>query len=159
MQAVDLAAVQAIADRVHRDYPEDQSVFAERLALCPGGCHVLESADQRYGYVVSHPWRYADPPKLNQLIAPLPTQPSTYYIHDIAFLPQAQGRQAASRIVRELLMLATQAGLQNASLIAINGSQPFWAHLGFRVAAQDALRDKLASYGADARFMVRDLPA
>ncbi len=38
----DLPAVLAIADVVHPDYPEDAAIFAERLALYPAGCRVLE---------------------------------------------------------------------------------------------------------------------
>jgi hypothetical protein len=43
------------------------------------------------------------------------------------------------------------------SLVAVNGSAGFWRRQGFAEARVPALADKLASYGADAHFMVRDL--
>src|SRR5690606_11826199 len=64
MQAADLAAVQAIADRVHPDFFEAPAILAEKHALYPAGCFVHRSGDaisgqisgQISGYVFAHPW-------------------------------------------------------------------------------------------------------
>ncbi len=42
MTEADLPAVCDIADRVHVSYPEDDTVFAERLRIYPAGCAVFE---------------------------------------------------------------------------------------------------------------------
>jgi hypothetical protein len=56
MTLIDLPAVMATAAQVHPGYPEDEAVFAERLALAPQGCLCLERERPLAGYVVSHPW-------------------------------------------------------------------------------------------------------
>ncbi|WP_456717140.1 GNAT family N-acetyltransferase [Bradyrhizobium sp. USDA 4353] len=149
----DLAAVDAIAARVHPDFPEDAAVFAERLRLDPDGCHVLVTAANCVGYLISHPWHLGEPPSLNSLIKRIPPEPSTYYIHDLALLPSARGSGAAARIVEQLSEQARRLQLPSLSLVAVNGSVPFWERQGFVVAQdQDA-----TGYGDDARRMVRHL--
>lgn len=158
MTSDDLAAVCAVADRVHVDYPEDFAVFAERLALYPQGCFVLApDGGEIAGYMISHPWHINAPPSLNVSLGGIPTGALTYYIHDIALLPAGRGTGAASRIVLRLIKHADEAGFGTMSLIAINASQAFWGKHGFRVVDDPALTAKLASYDAQARYMVRDM--
>lgn len=91
MTATDLPAVKALADLVHVAYPEDETVFADRLTHHPAGCFVLQGADAPVGYVISHPWQFARPPRLNTRLDRPALPPSTYYIHDLALLPAARG--------------------------------------------------------------------
>lgn len=155
MTSADLRAVGKVADTIHVDHPEDDAVFSERLALYPAGCWFLESADgvSADGYVVSHPWRFAAPPKLNALLRAIPADSTTYYVHDLAILPCARGSGAAAAIVSRLADHAMDRGFQTMSLVAVNGSQPFWIRFGF-AASGDA---DFSSYGEDARLMVRTL--
>jgi ribosomal protein S18 acetylase RimI-like enzyme len=155
MMPADLPAVLAIADAVHPNYPEDPTVFAERLALYPDGCMVLMRDDRAVGYLVSHPWAYAQPPALNSLLGALPVSPTTYYIHDIALLPEARGTGGANAVVARLIALAGALGVGNISLVAVNDSVAFWARHGFHVVFDRALDKKLRSYDADARLMVQ----
>ncbi|QCI65228.1 GNAT family N-acetyltransferase [Phreatobacter stygius] len=155
MRPGDLGRVAAIAAEVHPDFPEDDAVFAERLALYPEGCLMLEAAGSPAGYVVSHPWRSGQLPALNALLTKLPDDRSTYYIHDLALLPAARGSGAASAIVAILVGQAVAEGLPDLSLVAVNNSQGFWQRHGFSVVTDPALADKLASYDAAARLMVR----
>jgi SAM-dependent methyltransferase/ribosomal protein S18 acetylase RimI-like enzyme len=157
MSVTDLPAVNALATRIHPAYPEDDTVFAERLRLYPAGCRVLEGEQGLVAYVVSHPWRHKEPPALNALLGALPPQPSTFYIHDLALAPEVQGTGAGGVIVALLAGHASASGLSSMSLIAVNGSAGFWQRHGFE-AVQDPLLDaKLRSYGDDARFMARTL--
>ncbi len=157
MTLADLPEVVAIADVVHPDFPEDAAIFAERLALHPGGCRVLERDGGIAAYVLSHPWAAGSCPPLNRLLGTLPEPAASYYIHDLALLPAARGSGAAPAIVAALAEHATRLGLAAMSLVAVNGSAGFWRRQGFAEADVPALADKLASYGTDARFMVRDL--
>ncbi len=153
-----MPATCALSATIHQAYPEDDAVFAERLKLYPGGCHVYASADKIAAYVVSHPWRAFDAPPLNSLLDAIPVTPSTYYIHDLALAPQARGTGAATWIVRKLAGHATAKGLTAMSLVAVNGSAGFWQRQGFVRADVPALTEKLRSYRDDgAQFMVRDL--
>jgi len=153
----DLPAVEAIAADVHPDFFEEPAVFAERQRLYPAGTHLLEVEGTPAGYVLSHPWRLGSLPALNALLGALPEDADTYYLHDLAILPRARGAGAAGRIVADLVAHARQAGFAAMSLVAVNGSRQFWERHGFAARDVPALADKLTSYEADARYMVRAL--
>ncbi|MFT4275395.1 MAG: GNAT family N-acetyltransferase [Rhodopseudomonas sp.] len=156
MTPADLAAVNAIAAVVHAAYPEDATVFAERLALHPGGCFVLDTAHGLGGYLISHPWHLSQPPALNALLGSVPQPASTYYLHDVALLPEARGGGAASAVIRELVRHA--AGIaDNITLVALSGTVQFWQRQGFARLADPALDAKLKSYDAEACYMQRRL--
>lgn len=157
MEEGDLPAVGAIAARVHPDYPEDDAIFAERLRLYSAGCLMLELNGRAAGYALSHPWVFA-PPRLNTLLGALPTVPATLYIHDVALLPAARGRGAASRLLGRLAELARSAGLASLSLVAVSGSAAFWERQGFGVVRDPALERELRSYNPAPCFMARSLP-
>jgi SAM-dependent methyltransferase/ribosomal protein S18 acetylase RimI-like enzyme len=159
MSIADLPLVSVLAARIHPDYPEDDAVFAERLQLYPPGCRVLEGEHGLAAYIVSHPWRHLEPPPLNALLGKLPSQPSTFYIHDLALAPEARGTGAASLVVDELADHARKTGLPAISLIAVNGSVGFWQRQGFETVRDPQLDSKLRSYGDDACFMARMLGA
>ena len=159
MGTADLPVLLQLADIVHPAYPEDAAVFAERLRLYPDGCLVLEAAGTGVGYVVSHPAIVAEPPPLNSLLGELPVRPTTFYIHDIALLPQARGGGAAGEVIGLLLAHAVGRGLPNMSLTAVNESAPFWLRQGFRIVADGLITRRLRSYDDAAQFMVRDIVA
>jgi len=159
MTPADLAAVGDIAAEVHPGYPEDATVFEERLRLYPAGCHVYADGAAITGYILSHPWIDRQPPALNTLLGSIPTGADTYYIHDIALLGQSRGKDSARAILRQLVELARTSGFTNLSLIAVNDSAAFWRRLGFEIVQDAALDEKLRSYDQQARFMRLDLPA
>lgn len=149
----DLPAVSRIAAAVHPGYPEEDAVLAERLALFPAGCWMLEGAEGVLGYAISHPWHRARPPALNTRLGALPENPGTHYVHDVALLPEARGQGAAGRLMP--LLLEAARGLPELSLVAVGGSVPFWRRQGFQLVDDPALAAKLRSYDAEARFMAR----
>jgi ribosomal protein S18 acetylase RimI-like enzyme len=157
MRAVDIPAVLAVAERVHPDFPEDAAVFEERLRLYPQGCLVCGRDDAIAAYLVSHPWRAFDPPKLNTMLGQLPVRAKTYYIHDIALLPELRGQGVANMALEMMLARAMAERLSSISLIAVNGSAGFWQRHGFQDAGNAALTQKLRSYDDAAAFMMRHL--
>lgn len=157
MAPEDIPAVLGIADRVHPDLPEDIAVIAERQRLYPAGAHLLDRAGAACGYLISHPWRSDAPPALNALLHRLPPEPDTFYLHDLALLPAGRGEGAARVIVEHMVAHARSRGFATMHLTAVNGSVPFWQHLGFAVEAGAHAADHLRSYGESARSMVRDL--
>lgn len=157
MTAYDLPAVQGIADTVHADFFESPEVLAERLKLYQHGCYLLELGEKPTGYVLSHPWTYASLPPLNTLLKRLPAEPDTYYLHDLCLLPVARRVRAASKIVEALVKHATVEGYPTMTLVAVNGSVPFWERHGFVVTEIDELYGKLLSYEEAARYMVKRL--
>lgn len=157
MTGADLPLVQAIADSVHLDFYERPEVLTERLALYPAGCLVRESEGGLLGYVFSHPWRAADLPPLDTLLHALPAGAETYYLHDLCLLPAARGTGAGGELVGLLVRHAAAHGFHDISLVAVNGSVPFWTRQGFVAVELPSLREKLMSYEREARYMKRVL--
>ncbi|NBJ11478.1 GNAT family N-acetyltransferase [Microvirga arsenatis] len=157
MTPEDLPRVQALADAIHVNHPEDAEVLAERLRLYPQGCLMLVEDGHATGYALTHPWRSGEPPPLNRLLREIPSAPTTYYIHDVALLPEARGKGHALAAADRMTAHARREGFREVSLVAVNGSQAFWEKAGFRVLTVPGLEAKLSSYGPDAVLMVRDL--
>lgn len=153
----DLSAVEEIAAKVHPSFFESAEVLAERQRLYRNGAYLLEIGERPAGYVLSHPWTSGALPALNALLGDIPEAADTYYIHDLAVLPVARRVGAASFIVEALSKHAAAHGFPTMSLVAVNGSQSFWERHGFGVTDAAHLTDKLQSYEAAARLMVRQL--
>lgn len=162
MRAADLPVVAAIAAAVHPGHPERPEVFAERLALAPAGCHVLEAtAGAVSGYAVTHPWLAEAPPPLDALLGTLPEAGpgAVWHIHDIALLPEARGAGHAAALLGRLLAAAAR-GFAGATLVALAGKAGYWERHGFRPVAPRggaAGAAALGTYGAGATFMARAL--
>ncbi|RDE09431.1 GNAT family N-acetyltransferase [Pelagibacterium lacus] len=155
LRSTDLPAVSAIAAVVHPAYPEDDAVFADRAAIAPEACFLLEVDGAPAGYVLAHPWRHDSLPALNTVLGAVPAAPDTLYVHDLALLPAARGSGAAAEIVARLARVAQPHGAM--SLVAVNDSVPFWTRMGFSPRVMPPLAAKLASYGADACYMTRPM--
>ncbi len=147
MRPTDLQTVEHLGNAIHLDHQEDAAIFAERLHLCPQGCHALDGPAGLAGYIISHPWHSNSPPPLNTLLGALPVPAATWYIHDLALHPSARGSGAAPAIIAQL------AAHGRIELIAVGASPRFWARQGFRPAPLPEA--KLASYGTGAQFMVK----
>lgn len=154
MTAADLPAVSAISDRVHGRYSEAIEVYGERLALYPPGCFVLDAADDAIaGYLITHPWLRNAPPKLGAMLHALRSDADTYYLHDIALLPETRGTGAGRSAVELAVETACTSGFGEITLMAVGGADSFWSAQGFAVV--DAAPEVLASYGPEARLMRR----
>jgi GNAT superfamily N-acetyltransferase len=132
MQARDVAAVAALANKVHLSYPEDEAVYRDRLTLFPEGCHLLDDRGDPKALLIGHPWLCASPPALNSMLGGLPDPPDCYYLHDLALDPSVRGRGYALSAVEIVLGQARLRGLADILLIAIGDAHPFWEHVGFR---------------------------
>ena len=157
MRGEDIPRVSAMAAAIHTDFFEDDAIYVERLNLYPAGCFVLEAGESLIGYGISHPWRMFQIPALNTLLGSLPDGADTYYLHDIALLPEARSGGFAGRIVALMASQAMRDGFASMSLVAVNGSAGFWEKQGVSIVDVPALTNKLLSYSSDARFMMREL--
>lgn len=152
MRASDLADVVAVADVVHLAYPEDPAVFANRLELFAPGCLIAEENGGILGYCIAHPGTVGEPPPLDTVLPALPAAADCLYIHDVALLPAARGRQLGVALARRLEDVARAHGFTRMALTAVNNSDGFWGALGY----QPQPCAKLASYGA-ATYRVKAL--
>lgn len=85
--------------------------------------------------------------------------PDTLYLHDMAVAPAAKGQGLAQQLVAHLWALGRTEGLAHTALVSVQGSQAFWARLGYQVGAltDPAQQLHLDSYGAGACYMVKPL--
>lgn len=155
----DLPAIGAIAARIHPDLPEGPEVLAEKMRLYPDGCRVLVAGGEIAGYGLAHPWKQHQIPPLDFFLERLPEDADCLYVHDIAVLPDRRGGVARAYMTA-IAELARASGIATLALVSVYTTRPLWERLGFRpVAADAALRAKLASYGEGATYMLRDLAA
>lgn len=155
MHANDIAGVLAVAGIVHPDFFEEEAVFSDRLTLYPAGCFAYADNTEIFGYGISHPWKLDTVPELNSVLEQLPDDSSTYYIHDIALLPEVRSGGVASRVISLMAAQAEADGFATMALVAVNNSGGFWEKKGFVSRDLPALEGKLKSYSMDARYMVR----
>lgn len=150
MTSADLPTVEQISAQVHGRYAESQAVYAERLSLYPAGCFVWVADGAVAGLLVTHPWHDGAPPALGAMLGALPAHPSSYYLHDIALLPETRGSGAGRQATALTLDAARAAGLNVVTLVAVNGAETFWARQGFVVDP-----DRGAGYGPGTVTMQR----
>ena len=151
-----IPGVMRVADEIHRDLPEAEAVFRERLALFPEGCLVLADGDDTVtGYVVSFPICRGKPPALNALPGAVPPDADQYYLHDLAILLCSRGRGAAAQGVGRVLGVAER--YPTCCLVSVYGTVGFWAQFGFIIVSVDAeLEEKLRGYGEGATYLTRE---
>ena len=158
MRPDDIAAVVDVARLSFPDHFEDRACFENRLALYPRGCFVLASGEgPARGYLIAYPWKAESAPPLNMVIEGLPAEPDLIYLHDLALHPEARGGGVTGVIVERLAQQATEDGSPAIALVAVNDAVGFWSRHGFVEKPSPAMAAKLASYGADARYMIRRL--
>lgn len=138
-----------------------------------------EEKQKIYGYAISHPIPFNQPPELDTLLGSVPLLPGTvctttenvdgdsdpskgahgqYYIHDIAILPEARGLGQAGSCISHLLGVAKKYGFKSSCLVSVYGTRKFWGRYGFLEAfcTDEKLREKVKGYGEGAVFLVRE---
>lgn len=156
MRPDDLTATIALAARIHPDYPEDDAVFKERLALAPEGCFVLANHGGVFGYLISHPWAGKLSPRLNSLLGCLPARPDSWYVHDLALDDAVRGQGRAKEAITLAENAARMANLPTLSLTATGPAGLFWLRQGFTPEEiSEAEKAVLASYDPEASFLSR----
>ena len=157
MRATDLAAVEALGNRIHAALPESSTVFAERCALFPAGSWVAEHRGHLAAYALFHPWRGLAPPPLDTLLGGLPANADVLYLHDIVVDPIRRSLGLAGAAIERLPLIARALSLPAIELIAVLGTANFWRGHGFAVVDNPALTGTLTKYGEGACLMRRAL--
>jgi len=157
----DAGAIHELSERVHPDYPEDRSVFEEKLRLFPFGCLTLDNDDGRViGYCFSHPWTKGVPPALDAPLNALPKVPTTYFIHDVAVDPAWQKRGSVVDLMPIIADVTRLCRLRHQTLVAVHHTEAFWKRFGFietpDKTLQVAVREK---YSAESTHMEAQIDA
>ncbi|MBH3329597.1 MAG: GNAT family N-acetyltransferase [Pseudomonas oryzihabitans] len=160
LRPADLPAVLAIqAANYPADLLEDHAFYANRLELAPEHCWAALDAEARLqGYLIAYPWDDGLPPVLGARLEQLPGAASTWFLHDCAVHPDAQGQGVAGRLYRHAKGQARRARLRQGRLVSLSNAIGYWQrHHYHPVPADAALEAKLAGYGAGACLMQRTL--
>ena len=157
MAAADLPAVLAIQAVCYTELtPESEESLHAKLRASPSTCFIASLADDTIGYLVALPGELSNPPMLNAGTCRLPSSPDCLYLHDLAVTPGARKSGAGRALVEAFLTRLRASGLGRASLIAVQGSAPYWERYGFRAVPPSApLKARLSTYGEDVAFMER----
>ncbi|MFC5958265.1 GNAT family N-acetyltransferase [Streptomyces pratens] len=133
---------------------EGREALESRGRASPATCFVLETGDRIAGYVLALPYppsRYPDleRPEERSFAS------SHLHLHDLVVADDLRGRGLGSRLVRHLTATARQV-YEEVSLVAVGGTESFWARHGFR---PDRRVELPASYGENAVYMSGPVPA
>lgn len=159
MTPADLPGVAAVQQTCYApDFHEPVEAFASKLRRSPQTCWVA-LGKALTAYLVTLPVCETTFPALHAADWTPPDVPTMLYLHDLAVAPRGQGMRLGERLVSLAEKAAQTMGLRTLALVAVQGSVPYWQRRGFQVACptHPALAAKLASFGVDARFMLRQV--
>src|SRR5690606_3784184 len=113
--------------------PERASAYANKLAIAPDCAFVVEekNAAGLLAYVFALPIQLAKPPALDADDLTVPAPADTLSLPHLAIAPAARGLTLRRPFMQAVFRAAHQRQLAQASLIDIEGSQPFWQRYGF----------------------------
>lgn len=155
----DLARVLDLQRRCYPpQYHEPLGAFANKVQWSPDSGWLVVSSGQAVAYLVTLPVDEAHFPALHASDWRPPEQARWLCLHDLAVDPDHRGTGAGQRLIEQAFTHARQRGLNGLALVAVQGSQPYWARQGFRPESvtHAGLLESLRSFGDGARFMVRD---
>lgn len=140
----DAEAIAARAAAALGAYGEAAAVYAERIALAPEGCLVLEHAGDIVGHFLSHPWRRGSVPQINAMLGALPEDADCWYVHDVVIAPEARRGGFAEAALEIVATAARAQGFDRLTLIAVGGADRYWQRLGFEAVSNQAERELAA---------------
>ena len=158
MKTSDLVHVLDIQGRCYpKAYHEPRSAFDNKLRLSPESSWLATSAEQVQAYLVALPADETHFPALHAADWSPPSRARWLCIHDLAVHPDHRGAGAAPRLIDRAAAHARQMGLEGLVLVAVEGAEAYWARQGFTPVhvSHAGLRERLASFGGGALFMVR----
>ncbi|KZN37115.1 GNAT family N-acetyltransferase [Pseudoalteromonas luteoviolacea] len=133
--------------------PEEINELKSKWIASPNTCAVYLNNDNKIvAYLLSHPWGSELPPKLNEK-AQITDSPNLY-LHDLAIAQQARGKGIAKKLVTNVIAKAKSQGFTKIMLVAVQGSDTFWAKFGFTITPNALV---CPSYGNNSKLMTLEL--
>ena len=135
---------------------EPEAVLRQRLDVAADTAWVTETPDGVHAYLFAYRSRLG---KLTPLGGGFRVEPDgdSLYLHDLAVGPALKGRGVGPALVERALQQAAELRLPWSSLIAVQGSLPFWSRLGYRpftrLTAEQAAH--LRGYDGEAHYLAR----
>jgi GNAT superfamily N-acetyltransferase len=134
---------------------EERAALESRVRASPATCFVLDVEQRVAGYLLALPYpafEYPDLTRTEEVVF----RSRNLHLHDVVIAEHLRGRGLAKRLLHHLTATAEAQGYEQISLVAVAGSETFWAANGF--AARNGAVNT-GSYGADAVYMSRAVPA
>ncbi|WMW81134.1 GNAT family N-acetyltransferase [Undibacterium cyanobacteriorum] len=159
MRVSDFAAVVKIqASCYGQQLQEDLSSLQAKWRASPHTCFVAQRDDEPIAYVFSIPVAQYDLPAWNAETCEISPMADRLYLHDMAVDPNARGSGVSTALLLKILSCAQQMKFESVQLVAVQDSTQYWCKHGFKtIDVGGAFQKKLASYGEDARFLVKTL--
>ncbi|MCL1100037.1 GNAT family N-acetyltransferase [Shewanella saliphila] len=151
--ASDWPAIMAIQAQCYIELtPESLAVMQSKWQASPTTCLVIEQAENIVAYALVHPWPQGDAPSLDTPITPIKSH--SWYLHDMAISPAAQGMGLGKQLLEYVIYQATQLSKHGIGLVAVQGAKGYWQAQGFLPAApSSALKAALKTYPVDACYL------
>ncbi|MEU5869288.1 MULTISPECIES: GNAT family N-acetyltransferase [unclassified Nonomuraea] len=144
----DIAALESV---VYGDagLSEGRAALRSRAEVSPDTCFLLECGRRPAGYVIALPYPMFRFPDL--------TRPererfrsANLHLHDLVIAEDFRGRGLARLLLRHLSAHAERAGFEHISLVAVEGTEPFWSAQGYDAHREIAVP---SCYGRRSRYM------
>ncbi|MFJ2498089.1 MULTISPECIES: GNAT family N-acetyltransferase [unclassified Streptomyces] len=133
---------------------EGRVALQSRAGASPATCFVLDHGSRTAGYLLALPYPMFEFPDLDRA-EDLVFHSRNLHLHDLVIAEEFRGRGLAGDLLRHFTATAASKGYEAISLIAVLGSDAFWAANGYRAHREVT---PPASYGADAVYMSRAVP-
>jgi N-acetylglutamate synthase-like GNAT family acetyltransferase len=138
------------------EFHESSEAFLAKLRVFPSGCKIVDVAGESVAYLISHPWTYETPPKLNLETFTLPLWPDVFFIHSVTVKRAYQKRDIGSALAKAAIAIGKSHGFSRFTLISVQHSTSFWQKLAFKQVESlpQSVRQALDGYGSSATYMV-----
>ncbi|MFB7917488.1 GNAT family N-acetyltransferase [Streptomyces sp. NPDC056061] len=133
---------------------EGRAALRSRAHASPGTCFVLDGGRRTVGYLLALPYPMYAFPDLDRE-EDVVFHSRNLHLHDLVVAAEFRGRGLAKKLLHHVTATAAAKGYDGISLIAVSGSDTFWAANGYR-AHPDVTPPP--SYGTDAVYMSRTVP-
>lgn len=136
LRASDLSDIRRIERESYvPELRESDAAMRSKMALFPAGALGCFDGAEMSGYCFALPWRGLTPIGVAEVLEGLPADPDVMYIHDMVVSAARRRQGVASALLAEIVRLAGERQLDRLTLVAVQGSEPFWARAGFSAAA------------------------
>ena len=138
------------------EFHESSAAFLAKLHVFPSGCKIVDVAGESVAFLISHPWTYENPPKLNSEAFTLPPSPDVFFIHSVTVMRPYQKHGIGSALAKAAIALGQSHGFSRLTLISVQHSTSFWEKFGFKrvETLPQSARQALIAYGHSSTYMV-----
>ena len=132
IRASGIGEVLRVQERAYAEfYQEKAESFISKIEISPDTCIGAFLGDKLIGYGISFPWFKDKVVNLDSSLNSFGGEPEILYIHDIAVDPDFRGLGIAKELLDLMCHEATLLGLSSLALVAVAGSDKYWARHGF----------------------------